>query len=491
MPVGSRKLVRRTRRQGTIDAAQPPVTGLDIGTGASAIYPLLAVRYAASPAARDVGRVRMLATDIDAESLQYARDNVARNKEDDSMSIHQVEPGGPIFPSAVTESATSIDFTMCNPPFYSSAEEIASSQAGKERLPFAACTGAENEMITPGGEVAFVARMIDESLHLGVSKIRWFTSLLGKYSSIAPLIERLEKEKISNYHVSALPRHGRTIRWVLCWSLQDSRVPPFLVEKTLTADRSAPAAASLPLPSFPLARFLSPSVAPLRFAPPSFERPDDISELKIMLEAALEELAPPGPDSSAERSLVWSIAEPDSEEEEEAAPADARHKSIATVITAWKNVWSRQARRAAKIAPPAAAGERSGSGPSDPRAPHRNTADETAAAAPTRTAAPLLELRIEIERASPDPSSAPSTAQASDSRSRLAGWWIRGEERDRPAVEGLWGFLTRRVGDECRRRRGPGAPGPSKGDAGAGEGTEADGDAGVGGTSRRKRRKVA
>lgn len=48
----------------------------------------------------------MLATDIDAESLQYARDNVARNKEDDSMSIHQVEPGGPIFPSAVTESAT-------------------------------------------------------------------------------------------------------------------------------------------------------------------------------------------------------------------------------------------------------------------------------------------------------------------------------------------------------------------------------------------------
>lgn len=212
-----------------------------------------------------------------------------------------------------------------------------------------------------------------------------------------------------------------------------------------------------------------------------------------MLEAALEELAPPGTDSSAERSLVWSIGDSDTDsEEEETAVADARHKSTAIVITAQKNVWSRQARRAAKIAPPAAAGEQSGGGPSDPRAPNGNAADKTAAAAPTPTAAPLLELRIEIERASPGPPScAPSTAQAPDIRTRLAGWWIRGEERDRPAVEGLWGFLTRRVGDECRRRRGPGAPSPSKGDAGAGEGTEADGDAGVGGTSRRKRRKVA
>lgn len=34
------------------------------------------------------------------------------------------------------------------------------------------CTGADNEMVTTGGEVAFVSRMVEESLSLGVRKIR-------------------------------------------------------------------------------------------------------------------------------------------------------------------------------------------------------------------------------------------------------------------------------------------------------------------------------
>lgn len=36
-----------------------------------------------------------------------------------------------------TRLRCSIDFSMCNPPFYDSAEEIASLEAGKDRLPFA------------------------------------------------------------------------------------------------------------------------------------------------------------------------------------------------------------------------------------------------------------------------------------------------------------------------------------------------------------------
>lgn len=101
--------------------------------------------------------------------------------------------------SLTTSWCISLDFTMCNPPFYGSAEEIASSEAGKARLPFAVsmlclpvsrfvhttsstdrrndvrvqvCTGAENEMITPGGEVAFVSRMIQETPSLGLTTIR-------------------------------------------------------------------------------------------------------------------------------------------------------------------------------------------------------------------------------------------------------------------------------------------------------------------------------
>lgn len=61
-------------------------------------------------------------------------------------------------------TTSGIDFTMCNPPFYASREEVLQSTEAKEFSPSAVCTGADNEMITPGGEVAFVATMVKESI---------------------------------------------------------------------------------------------------------------------------------------------------------------------------------------------------------------------------------------------------------------------------------------------------------------------------------------
>ena len=59
-----------------------------------------------------------------------------------------------------------VDFTMCNPPFYSDRAEVLRSAEAKELGPNAVCTGADTEMITPGGEVAFVSKMVQESLVL-------------------------------------------------------------------------------------------------------------------------------------------------------------------------------------------------------------------------------------------------------------------------------------------------------------------------------------
>ena len=77
----------------------------------------------------------------------------------------------------------SIDFTICNPPFYSSAEELITSAALKSRPPHSACTGAEIEMVTPGGEVSFVGRIIEESCNLK-GRVQWYSIMLGKFSSI-------------------------------------------------------------------------------------------------------------------------------------------------------------------------------------------------------------------------------------------------------------------------------------------------------------------
>jgi 23S rRNA A1618 N6-methylase RlmF len=55
---------------------------------------------------------------------------------------------------------------MCNPPFYASAREMERSAATKALPPRAVLTASANELLTAGGEVQFVGRMIDESLVL-------------------------------------------------------------------------------------------------------------------------------------------------------------------------------------------------------------------------------------------------------------------------------------------------------------------------------------
>jgi 23S rRNA A1618 N6-methylase RlmF len=65
-----------------------------------------------------------------------------------------------------SSSIRTFDFAMCNPPFYSSLEEVLRSAEAKDLSPNSICTGSESEMITPGGEARFVGKMVEESLRL-------------------------------------------------------------------------------------------------------------------------------------------------------------------------------------------------------------------------------------------------------------------------------------------------------------------------------------
>lgn len=154
------------------------VRGLDIGTGASAIYPLLACSIEHT--------WNFVATDIDERSVQFAKQNISQNSMDSRIVVERVQADGPILQPLHT-SQMEFDFTMCNPPFYSSAEDISRSAEFKEFGPNAVCSGAEVEMITPGGETNFVSQIFSESLRLRM-KCRWYTSMLGKMSSISALV---------------------------------------------------------------------------------------------------------------------------------------------------------------------------------------------------------------------------------------------------------------------------------------------------------------
>ena len=71
-------------------------------------------------------------------------------------------------------------------------------------------------MVTPGGETAFVGRMIAESVPLG-QRVRWFTAQLGKLGSVATVVAELKKRGVRNWAVGELVQ-GRTKRWVVGWS---------------------------------------------------------------------------------------------------------------------------------------------------------------------------------------------------------------------------------------------------------------------------------
>lgn len=106
---------------------------------------------------------------------------------------------------------------MCNPPFYSSTADLLSSAMAKSRPPHSACTGADIEMVTPGGEVAFVSRMIEESTFLK-DRCQWYTSMLGKYSSVEVIVERLRAVGVDNWAVQDLVQGNKTRRWAIAWS---------------------------------------------------------------------------------------------------------------------------------------------------------------------------------------------------------------------------------------------------------------------------------
>ncbi|KAL5340372.1 hypothetical protein BJX70DRAFT_361565 [Aspergillus crustosus] len=189
-------------------------TGLDIGTGCCSIYPLLGAKLRPN--------WHFIASDIDDENIRTSTRVISENGLESRIRIVRTSPNDTLIPLNKDLGVERFDFTMCNPPFYSSQSEMIASAEEKDRPPFSACTGAEVEMVTEGGEVSFVSRMIDESLQLR-EKVQWYTSMLGKLSSVSVLVEKLMALGNHNYAVTEFIQGNKTRRWAIAWSWADLR----------------------------------------------------------------------------------------------------------------------------------------------------------------------------------------------------------------------------------------------------------------------------
>lgn len=194
--------------------AEREVVGLDIGVGASAIYPLLAC--STRPC------WRMAGTDIDQHSLNYAKKNVESNGLGKRVRLAlSATADAPLIPLEKLGVAE-LDFVMTNPPFYSSETAMQESYGSKTAPPSAVCTGAANEMICPGGDVGFAARIVEESLRLR-EQVQWYTVMLGKLASLQQIVATLREHGIGNFAATCLQAGHRTKRWAVGWSFQDHR----------------------------------------------------------------------------------------------------------------------------------------------------------------------------------------------------------------------------------------------------------------------------
>ncbi|KAF8874878.1 hypothetical protein CPB84DRAFT_1797148 [Gymnopilus junonius] len=207
------------------------IRGLDIGTGATAIYPILACKTEQS--------WEMVVTELDDYSYECACDNVSSNNMQTSIKVKKASVDGPILFPVENQN---FDFSMCNPPFYGSKEEVAQSAESKELPPNAVCTGAEIEMIfSQGGEEGFVGRMVEESERLQ-TRCKWYTSMLGKMSSVSTIVQALRARSIMNYAITEFVQ-GQTRRWAIAWSFSDTHLPD-------AVSRISSNTLSQPFPSF-------------------------------------------------------------------------------------------------------------------------------------------------------------------------------------------------------------------------------------------------
>lgn len=190
------------------------ISVIDIGVGANCIYPLIGHReYGWS----------FVGTEIDPQAARIAKETILKN--DLSKAIEIVLQPSPtsIFKGILKDHYAPFDISICNPPFHASLKD---AKAGTERkwknlniktseLNFG---GRSNELWCPGGEVAFIKQMIEESVHV---QCKWFTTLVSKEESLPKIYSALEKAKPSK--VITIPMsQGQKKSRIIAWSYLSS-----------------------------------------------------------------------------------------------------------------------------------------------------------------------------------------------------------------------------------------------------------------------------
>ena len=197
------------------------INALDIGTGASLVYPLTG---------QSEYGWHFTGTDIDASAIKSARQICEFNKLNIGLK-HQKKPEH-IF-RGVIEPNDVFHITMCNPPFHASMEKANKgtqrkwANLGKGQSSKLNFGGQNAELWCPGGEIKFIARMVEQSAEFA-DQCLWFTSLVSKKDNLQPLRKILERAKVDEFRVVEMAQGQKVSRFIAWTYTKKSRRSLFL-----------------------------------------------------------------------------------------------------------------------------------------------------------------------------------------------------------------------------------------------------------------------
>ena len=190
------------------------ITCLDIGVGASCIYPILGIsEYNWS----------FIASEVNTEAITIAKKIIKDNPSLKGKVKFRIQKDENNIFKGIIKPKDKIDLSICNPPFHSSKKEalkgsmrkirnLSGERSKKIQLNF---SGVANELVYKGGEYQFIKNMIEESV-LYSNNCLWFTTLVSKeknLKSIYKLLEDVKAEEVKTLNIGTSNKKSRIVVW--------------------------------------------------------------------------------------------------------------------------------------------------------------------------------------------------------------------------------------------------------------------------------------
>ncbi len=187
-------------------------TIIDVGTGATVIYPLLGTK---------VYNWNFIGTDVDENSLKSADSIIQKNNLSNKIELKYQINEASIF-KGILKTDSKFSATMCNPPFYKSKNEAMGANArklkglGKNPTLGRNFSGNSNELWYEGGEKAFLHTFLYES-SLFKTQCFWYTTLVSNKDHLKGMYVSLKK--LGATEIKTIPMHqGNKVTRIVAWT---------------------------------------------------------------------------------------------------------------------------------------------------------------------------------------------------------------------------------------------------------------------------------